>query len=229
LIIFLYLGANLAYSLMMPQSDIAQMKDTTVVGEMFFRQFGKDGARVAAAAVMCSVFGALNGNLLVGPRLVYAMGEDGLAPRALGTVHANYRTPALAILVVGTWSSTLVVLAAGMIRYRLFDLKSDTSLFNMLTDFAMFGSITFETLAVAMIFVFRKRLPDVERQYRCWGYPVVPALYVLIMAMVAVNMFMNQQVESLTGLGFIGLGALVYFLAVPRQPERQKEQEPVAV
>ena len=54
---------------------------------------------------MCAVFGALNGNLLVGPRLLYAMGEDGLAPRALGAVHPGYRTPALAILVMAAWAS----------------------------------------------------------------------------------------------------------------------------
>ena len=63
---------------------------------------------------MCSVFGALNGNLLVGPRLLYAMGEDGLAPRALGEVHPRYRTPALGILVMAAWACVLVLGVAAL-------------------------------------------------------------------------------------------------------------------
>ena len=80
-----------------------------------------------------------------------------------------------------------------------------------MTDFAMFGAVAFETLAVATIFVFRRRIPATpeNRPYRCWGYPVVPALYVAIMAAVLVNFFVNpeQRSEALIGLGFIGVGA----------------------
>jgi hypothetical protein len=82
----------------------------------------------------------------------------------------------------------------------------------MLTDFAMFGSVVFETLAVTTIFVFRRQLPNIERPYRCWGYPVVPALYLILPAMVLGNMFFHQQFEALTGVGFITLGACVYYL-----------------
>src|SRR5438132_10994839 len=114
IIIIVYLGANLGYYLVIPQSEMAQIKNTTVATEFSMRLLGPIGAAAASAAVMCSVFGALNGNLLVGPRLLYAMGEDGLAPRALGNVHPRFRTPALAILVMGLWSSLLVLLAAIM-------------------------------------------------------------------------------------------------------------------
>src|SRR5262249_7934823 len=159
-------------------------------------------------------FGALNGNLLVGPRLLYAMGEDGLAPKALGAVHPRYRTPALAILVFAGWSSLLVVLGALLTRTELPEiavagLKLDLNvpkgkaLFDILTDFAMFGAVTFETMAVATIFVFRWRYPNAERPYRCWGYPVVPAVYVLILFTVLTNMFRSQPTEAYTGLGFI--------------------------
>jgi amino acid transporter len=86
------------------------------------------------------------------------------------------------------------------------------SLFDTLTDFAMFGAVIFETSAVATIFVFRRRLPDVERPYRCWGYPFVPAAYVAVLAVVVASTFVNQRMESLVGAGFIVLGAGVYFL-----------------
>src|SRR5262249_2668954 len=119
IIIFLYLGANLAYSLTLSRSEMEGLKDTTVATAFSLRLLGPIGAVVASAAGMCSVFGALNGNLLVGPRLLYAMGEDGLAPRSLGAVHPRYHTPVLAILVLAVWASLLVIAAAALTQNRL--------------------------------------------------------------------------------------------------------------
>jgi amino acid transporter len=210
IIITVYLGANLAYYLVIPRPEMAELKNTTVATEFGLRLLGPLGAAAASAAVMCSVFGALNGNLLVGPRLLYAMGEDGLAPRALSEVHARYRTPALAIWVLAAWSVLLVLGVAVLTETGLLDPAK--SHFDRLTDFAMFGALIFETTAVLSIFVFRRRYPDAERPYRCWGYPVVPALYAVLPAFVLVNMFGEQPAEALAGLGFIGLGAATYFL-----------------
>jgi len=208
IIITLYLGANLAYYLVIPRPEMAQLKETTVATDFSLRLLGPLGAAAASAAVMCSVFGALNGNLLVGPRLLYAMGEDGLAPRALGVVHARYRTPALAIVVLAVWSALLVLTVAALTQIGW--LEESKSHFDRLTDFAMFGVVIFETLAVVSIFVFRRRWPDAERPYRCLGYPLVPALYVILPACVVVNMFVNQRAEALAAVGFIALGAVVY-------------------
>jgi len=174
---------------------------------------------------MCSVFGALNGNLLVGPRLLYAMGEDGLAPRALGSIHPRYQTPAAAIAVLTVWAVLLILVVAVLTASPILPVRTEQgdwkvgvppldptkSHFDRLTDFAMFGAVIFETLAVTSIFVFRWRLPHVERPYRCPGYPVVPALYVVLPLFVLVNMFFAQPFEALTGLVFIALGALLYF------------------
>ncbi len=208
IIITLYLSANLAYYLVIPREQMAQMKETTVATQFSLRLLGPLGAAAASAAVMGSVFGALNGNLLVGPRLLYAMGDDGVAPRALGEVHPRYRTPALAIAVLAAWSSLQVVTVAFLTWLGW--LEESKSHFDRLTDFAMFGAVIFETLAVVSIFVFRRSRPDVERPYRCPGYPLVPALYVILPVFVLVNMFRYQQVEALAGVGFIALGALVY-------------------
>jgi amino acid transporter len=223
IIMALYLGANLAYYLIIPQPQMAGLKETTVATEFSLRLLGSVGATVASAAVMCSVFGALNGSLLVGPRLLYAMGEDGLAPRALRAVHPRYRTPALSILVMAGWSSLLLVAAAALQKVRLpvwqmagwtldLNVPETKPLFDIMTDFAMFGAVIFETLAVATIFIFRWRLPQAERPYRCWGYPVVPVLYMVLPALVLANMFVKQQTEALVGVVFIALGAGVYYL-----------------
>jgi amino acid transporter len=259
IIIALYLGTNLSYALILTQDEMSQMKeapagatpspslsppggegrsegeaadqphDETVAVGFSRRLLGPIGVTLAAAAVMCSVFGALNGNLLVGPRLLYAMGEDGLAPRALGAVHARYRTPALAILVMAAWASILVVGVAGLTelaRNGVLDPDlANKDHFDVLTNFAMFGSVTFETMAVLSIFVFRRTMPKAERPYRCWGYPVVPALYVLLPALILGNMFVSQRIEALTAVGFIAVGAAVYYLLLPRSigglPPRQ--------
>jgi basic amino acid/polyamine antiporter, APA family len=235
-VIFLYLGANWAYQQVISQEEMVQMKelsptdlakfraehgpdatlpDKTVAIGFCHRLLGPIGAAVAAAAVMFSVFGAINGNLLVGPRLLYAMGEDGLAPRALGQVHPRYNTPALAILVVAGWAALLVLGVAALTESNL--LSADKPHFDRLTDFAMFGATTFETAAVATIFVFRRRYPEAQRSYRCVGYPLVPAIYVLILSMVVVNTFIGDTVTALIGLGFMGVGALIYGVSL-RQP-----------
>jgi amino acid transporter len=208
IIITLYLSVNLAYYLVIPRPEMAELKQTTVATVFSLRLLGSLGAAAASAAVMCSVFGALNGNLLVGPRLLYAMGEDGLAPRALAAVHARYHTPAVAILVLAAWSSLQVVTVAFLTWAGW--LEESKSHFDRLTDFAMFGAVIFETLAVVSIFVFRRRRPEAERPYRCPGYPLVPALYVVLPVYVLVNMFWHEQAEALTGVGFIALGAAVY-------------------
>jgi basic amino acid/polyamine antiporter, APA family len=178
---------------------------------------------IAASAVMFSVFGALNGNLLVGPRLLFAMSEDRLAPRAMGEVHPRYRTPALAIILWAAWACTLVLGAATLTRVGLLDPDKDH--FDILTNFAMFGALIFETMAVMSIFVFRRKLPHVERPYRCWGYPVVPALYVILPVMVLGNMFVKQRQEALIGLGFVLVGAAVYYVVDRRGNVLRQEPE----
>jgi amino acid transporter len=229
IIIFVYLGANLAYHRVLPMWEMRLLKDTPVATVFSVRLLGAIGGMLMSGAIMCSVFGALNGNLLVGPRLLYAMGEDRLAPRSLGAVHPRYRTPAVAILVMAAWAIGLILGVALLTDLSL--LAAGKSHFDVLTDFAMFGSVTFETLAVSTIFVFRRKLPDIPRPYRCWGYPVVPALYMVLPALVLGNMLLDQALEALTGAGFIALGAAVYLLFCPKTPgsavaERGLDSEP---
>jgi amino acid transporter len=193
-------------------------EDKTVAIGYCRRLLGSVGVGLAAGAIMCSVFGALNGNLLVAPRQLYAMGQDGMAPRALGIIHSVYRTPAVAILVFAVWASLLVLGAAALTQVKL--LPEDKDHFDILTDFAMFGAVIFETMAVTSIFVFRHRFPDAPRPYRCVGYPVVPALYVILPALILGNMFVKQRMEALIGLGFIALGTAVYYVAFGRHPEK---------
>jgi amino acid transporter len=211
IVVALYLGANLAYYLMVPSADIAALKgkDTSVATVYALGLLGNLGAAAASAAIMCSVFGSLNGNLLVGPRLLFAMGEDSLAPRWLHSVHPRWGTPASAIGVYAIWACLQVIVVALLTQTGVLDPKK--SHFDMLTDFAMFGAVIFETMAVLAIFRFRQTMPNAERPYKCPGYPWVPLLYTIIPAFVLVNTFINEQVEAATGVGFILLGTLAYY------------------
>jgi amino acid transporter len=151
------------------------------------------------------------------------MGHDGLAPRKLQELHPRFGTPAVATFVLAAWSCILVLGLGALLQsdLPLFDSGQvgpdgkpiKKSPFDVVTDFAMFGATTFETLAVASVFVFRWKIPVTpeNRPYRCWGYPVLPAVYVVILGAVVANMFFSeQQSEALIGLGFIGVGAFVY-------------------
>ncbi len=221
LIMLLYLGANLAYALVLPVETL-QNSTRSIVATVFSEHLlGPIGAALASAAVLISVLGACNGLLLAGPRVVYAMGQDGLAPPSLAEVHARFRTPAPAIIALGIWSCLLVLAGAILTTSRLpvltlghwnldLNVPAGKALFDVLTDFDIFGVVFFQTLGVASIFVFRHRLPNVERPYRCWGYPFTPLLHIGMMALVAVSMFFHQRTETLMGLSLIAVGCVIY-------------------
>jgi amino acid transporter len=209
IVIFLYLGANLAYYTVMNRADMVATEDpATVAAVACDRLLGPVGVTFALLAIMISTFGSLNGNILVGPRLLFAMGEDGLAPRALSHVHPTYRTPDKAIALLVLWSCLLV---AGTSILQATEVIKEKSPFDMLTDFAMFGAIVFETMAVVAVFVLRYTHPHVERPYKCPGYPIVPLLYVVLPAFILYNMFSHQQREIWSGVGIVLAGVVVYF------------------
>ncbi|MGL4553058.1 MAG: APC family permease [Gemmataceae bacterium] len=233
ILIALYCGANLAYHLVIPREVMiakgadGRLSSTPLATEFCAALLGPVGVVLASAIVMTSVLGALNGNVLVGPRLLYAMGQDKLAPESFARLHATYRTPALATVVMTGWACLLVLGVGALTQYRLpliplgfrdldINVPAGKSPFDIMTDFVIFGSVTFETAAVGTIFMFRRRIPVTadNRPYRCWGYPVVPALYIAIMAAVLANMFIapEQRTEAFVGMGFIATGAITYLV-----------------
>ena len=232
ILIALYCGANFAYYYVVPHDLVVaktaegKLSDTPLATQFCQGLLGPVGAIIASAIIMVSVFGSLNGNLLVGPRLLYAMALDRLAPAQLARVHPEFQTPLLATVALAGLSCVQVVVLGALLQsdLPLFDTGEfspdgrpiKNSPFDVLTNFAIFGSVTFETLAVASIFMFRWRIPATRenRPYRCVGYPVVPLLYIAIMGAVLVNFFVNpqQRWEAMVGLGFIATGAFVYLL-----------------
>lgn len=214
----MYLSLNFAYATVIPSTEMAALKGQSVAAVFCSKLLGPVGGALAAGVVMCSVFGSLNGNILVGPRLLFAMGEDRLAPQGLSAIHPTFRTPARAILVYTAWSMILLfggAMAVYIARQRGQKIPDP---FDLLTDFAMFGAVIFETLAVACVFIFRRTHPDVPRVYRCPGYPIVPLIYCVAFVGVLASYFANwdKTVQAVSGVTFTLLGAAIYYLFLRR-------------
>lgn len=227
-IMVVYVSANFAYYLVMPGSVMTGLVDRPVAAEFGLRLLGPIGLMLVSAAIMTSVFGALNGNMLVGPRLLFAMGRDRLAPSFLGDLHARWRTPTAAIAILAAWAMLLVMAVALLKQYRVpvinlagwpldLNLRPEVNSFDVLTDYAMFGALSFETLAVAAIFVLRGRQVVGDDSYRCPMYPLLPLIFVLAMAAILFNMFVTSRTEAVAGVVFIAAGAAFYALFLARR------------
>ena len=145
--------------------------------------------------VIFSTFGALSGIVLCGPRVYYSMARDGLLFRWLGDIHPRYRTPHKAIVIQGIWSSALV--ASGTYK----------ALFTRVvyTEWIFFG-----LMAIGLFFFRRK--PEIVRGYRVWGYPLIPALFIISSFAIVANQIVSDLRESLFGLSLVLLGLPIYYL-----------------
>ncbi|MBY0232541.1 MAG: amino acid permease [Gemmataceae bacterium] len=206
LVIALYLLANLAYMAALPvQGDpdakgtfergIAFAKDERV-GTAVFELASPDlGVKLMALAIMVSTFGCVNGMVLMGARLYYAMSADNLFFRSVG--HLNRRgVPAVGLILQGLWAILLVF----------------TGSYYELVDFLMFAVLLFYALTVAGLFVLRFRQPDAERPYKAFGYPVVPAFYILLCAALCVVLLVVKPQNTFPGLIIVLAGIPVYWL-----------------
>lgn len=221
LLIALYSLVNLSYFSVVPSSDMKTLTDIPVASEFARRLLGPIGLLLASMAIMFSTFGALSGNMLVGPRGIFAMSRDGLAPLSLARIHARFETPFNATILMTVVTAAFIFAVAAYTRF-LQSKEIGKPPFDVITDFITFGGSAFEALAVASIYLFRRRYKSeiASLPYRCPGYPVVPAIFVVCMSAVLVNMLVveSQRNEALVGIGFIATGAALYLIAFARKP-----------
>ena len=166
-----------------------------VAGDMMGRVLGRWGANAVAIAAMISIFAALNGSILTGSRVPYAMARDGLFIRSFGTVHPQFRTPGVSILGLSAWSA--LILLSG--RYK------------QLYTCVIFASWILYGMTTAAVIVLRRKLPDMPRPYRTWGYPIVPVLFVLSAFFLVLSTLFDSPRESVFGLVIIFIGLPFYF------------------
>ncbi len=193
-IIAIYMAVNAAYIYLVPLPEMATSPLIAATAAERIPLLGDLGARGVALVVMLSTFGALNGSMMTGPRVFFAMADRGLFFPAIARVSPRFRSPSTAI-----W----LAVALGVV-YVLFN---D---FAQLADKFVLGIWPFYTLAVAAVFVLRRRRPDLERPYRVWGYPVVPIVFLVSSVGMVVNALLTRPVDTGITFGIILLGFPVY-------------------
>src|SRR5262249_13139864 len=165
------------------------------------QMFGGIGGYVMAAAIMVSSFGCNNGLILSGARVYYAMAKDGLFFRGAGKLHPNYKTPSVSLIVQMVWICILCVSGS----------------YGQLLDYVVFAVLVFYILTIAGLFVLRYKMPDAERPYRAIGYPVLPAIYIVMAIFIDVVLLRYKPQYTWPGLIIVLLGIPVYYAGRSRR------------
>lgn len=202
-IIFIYVLANLAYLSVLSVDEIRGAR--LVAADVAERLIGPVGVTLVAITVLLSTFGSVNGSLLTGPRIFFAMADDGLFFKKVAAVHPTFKTPYVAILLTAT-------IAIAFVLVRTFE---------QLADIFVTASLVFYIMSIGAIFKLRRR-PDWNPPVRTPWYPLVPALFCLATLFLLVNALMDdaQRVPTLGVFGVILAGVPVYYLTVGRRKAR---------
>jgi len=206
LVIVLYLLANVAYLCVLPLRGVpdgatvldrgiqfaAEDRVATAVAEV---AFGHSGGVLVALAVMISTFGCNNGLILAGARIYYAMARDRMFFASVGTLN-RHLSPAPALVVQGAWASVLCL----------------SGTYGQLLDFLIFSVLLFYILTIGGIFVLRRTKPRMARPYKTWGYPVLPAVYLVMALFIEIQLLRYKPQYTWPGLILVLLGMPVYWV-----------------
>jgi len=178
-VIAIYLLANFAYLHLLDVRQIAGSK--LVAADTAYRIIGETGVKLVSIAVMISAFGTLNGSMMTGPRIFFAMADDGLFFKKIASVHPRFKTPYVAI-------SLAAALAVVFVLVRTFE---------QLADAFVLAIWPFYAGGAAAVFALRRKRPDLPRAYRTWGYPVTPILFILAVILLIGNALVEDLAHGL--------------------------------
>jgi basic amino acid/polyamine antiporter, APA family len=200
-----YFGANFAYLRVLSLPVLAEHQ--RVAAKTMEVLAGSRGATFVSALILCSIFGAINGTVLGGPRAYFAMARDGVLFPSVGRVHPRYATPAVALLIQGGWSILL----------------ASTGTYKQLYTYVIFTGWLFYGAATLAVVVLRKKHPGLPRPYRVWGYPVLPVAFSAAALAIVGNTLVRSPKESGIGLALVLLGLPMFLLwrhrkATPHPP-----------
>jgi APA family basic amino acid/polyamine antiporter len=200
----LYVLANVAYLSVLKLSQI-QTAPQDRVGTLALQEiFGPAGAFLMAGAILVSTFGCINGLILAGARVYYAMARDGVFFERAGRISTKTHVPVFALGVQGVWTALLTL----------------TGSYGQLLDYVVFAALIFYAMTMVALFALRAKRPDMPRPYRAFGYPVIPGLYMLAALGIAVILLFAKPSYSFAGLFIVVLGIPVYYVwrAARRRP-----------
>ena len=206
-VILLYVASNFIYLAHLPFDGNPNGADVVArgikyatsdrVGTAVLQQmFGSSGAGLMAIAILISTFGCCNGLILSGARVYYAMAKDGLFFKSTGKIHPTYHTPKNALIVQGIWTCVLCL----------------SGTYGQLLDYIIFAVLVFYILTIGGLFVLRRTKPEAERPYRAIGYPVLPAIYIVMALFIDVVLLRYKPQYTWPGLIIVLLGIPVYFV-----------------
>jgi len=217
LVITLYLLANVAYLCLLPLQQIQHAPDDRVATAAMNTVFGSAGTAIMAIAILISTFGCNNGLTITGARVYYAMARDRLFFKAAGRLNTCH-VPAIGLLVQGIWASLLVLprtrlrdAAGAPLLDPVTHAEQYGNLYSNLLDYVVFATLMFYGLTVLGIFVLRRKRPEAERSYRAFGYPILPALYLLGAGGIMVVLLLYKTQTTWPGLLIVLAGVPVYF------------------
>ena len=211
-VIALYIACNFVYLSALPLHGI-EAKGTSLVGgiqhavedrvgtAVMTQMLGPIGGRLMALAIMISCFGCANGMILSGARVYYAMAKDGLFFRNVAKLHPGYKTPTVSLMVQMVWTCVLCVSGS----------------YGQLLDYIIFAVLVFYILTIIGLFVLRRTHPEAERPYRAVGYPVLPAIYIVMALFIDVVLLRYKPQYTWPGLIVVLLGIPVYYAWNARQ------------
>lgn len=194
-VVLIYLGLNALYLHALPVSELASVPGARLVDTVAERLFGFVAGNLVAAFTVVSIAASVSAMIIAGPRVYFAMARDGLFPAAAGRVHRRFRAPVFAIVAQSIWSGVLVL--SGTLA--------------QLVSYTGFALVLFSGVAVAALFVLRRRQPDAPRPFRAWGYPWAPAIFVAACAVMVVNELWRNPGTSAAGVAIIAAGLPVYW------------------
>jgi len=196
LVSLLYIACNFVYLNALPLEAIQHAPEDRVATAAAARILGPRAVEWMAAAIMISTFGCVNGMSLAGARVYYAMAVDGLFFRRAGTLDPRHHTPVFALTIQCAWAVLLTLSGS----------------YSDLLDYVIFAVLLFYILTIAALFVLRRRRPDMERPYRAFGYPVLPALYIAVAGCIEILLLLYKPNYTWPGLIIVLLGVPVYFI-----------------
>jgi APA family basic amino acid/polyamine antiporter len=206
-VIALYIACNFIYLNVLPLDGVANgatilergikyASEDRVGTAVMTQMFGAAGGSLMAFAILLSSFGCNNGLILSGARVYYAMAKDGLFFRSVSKLHPTYKTPAVSLMVQMVWTCILCL----------------SGTYGQLLDYIIFAVLVFYILTIVGLFILRRTHPNAERPYRAIGYPVLPAVYIVMALFIDVVLLRYKPQYTWPGLGIVLLGIPVYFL-----------------
>jgi APA family basic amino acid/polyamine antiporter len=221
LVLTLYILANFAYLNVLPlhgdpggtsvfARGIQYASEDRVATAVLEKIFQSAGAYLMAAAILISTFGCVNGMTLAGARVYYAMSQDGLFFQSVGKLHPRYRTPVTSLVLQGFWTALLCISGS----------------YGQLLDYIIFAALVFYILTIGSVFILRVRAPQATRPYRAFGYPVLPALYIVMAVWICSALLRYKPQYTWPGLVIVFLGVPIYAIWSRVGGRRQNTAQP---